>query len=87
MGGWGGGGGGGGGSTGSIICLAQNRDCLRVSVNTGEFLGLNELRGICGQSKQPVVAAPRSFLLPLFACSITSFPNLRFYFFCCNVFC
>jgi hypothetical protein len=73
-------------SRGSIICLTQNRGCLRGSVNTGEFLGLNEMRGICRPSKQPVVVARRSFLLPLFLFSITSFPNSRFYFFC-KVFC
>lgn len=52
--------------------------------NTGEFLGLNEMRGICRPSKQPVAAAaPRSFLLPLFAFTITSFPSLRY----CRGFC
>jgi len=78
--------GGGLESTGWIICLAQNRGCLRDSVKTGEFLGLNEVRGICRPSKQPVVHAPRSFFLPLFAFSVTSFPSLRYCKGLCDVF-
>jgi len=73
-GGWGGGGGGG--------WLAGSEQGLF----EGFCEHLNEMRGICRPSKQPVVAVPRSFLLPLFAFSITSFPNLRFYFFCVKVF-
>lgn len=61
-------------STGWIICLAQNRGCLRGSVNTGEFLGLNAMRGICRPSKQPAVTGPR--FLSFFRClPFPSFPS------------